>query len=46
MTVYENEGVRGENLSLIYDYLMTLKPTSVEAERAFSVAGYMQFFKK
>ncbi len=36
MTVYENEVVRGENPSLIYDYLMTLKPTSVEAERSFS----------
>ena len=41
MTVYESEGVRGENLTLIYDYLMTLKPTSVEAERAFSAAGYI-----
>ncbi len=29
----ENEGVRGENLSSSYDYLMTLKPISVEAEK-------------
>ncbi len=41
MIVYENEGVRGKNLSLIYDYLMALKPTSVEAERSFSAAGYI-----
>jgi hypothetical protein len=41
MAVYESEGVRGENLSLVYDYPMTLKPTSVEAERAFSAAGYI-----
>ncbi|XP_023240464.1 tyrosine-protein phosphatase 99A-like, partial [Centruroides sculpturatus] len=34
MAVYESEGVRGENLSLIYHYLMTLKPTSIEAEKA------------
>ncbi|CAH0403229.1 unnamed protein product [Chilo suppressalis] len=41
MSLFETEGVRGENLSLIYDFLMTLKPTSVEAERAFSAAGYI-----
>lgn len=41
MSVYETEGVRGEHLSMVYDYLMTLKPTSVEAERAFSAAGYI-----
>jgi hypothetical protein len=36
ITVYENGRVRGENLFMIYDYLMTLRPTSVETERAFS----------
>lgn len=41
MSVYESEGVRGEHLSMVYKYLMTLKPTSVEAERAFSAAGYI-----
>lgn len=38
MTVYESEGVRGENLTLINDYLMTLKPTNVGIERAFFAA--------
>ncbi|KAL3277574.1 hypothetical protein HHI36_012917 [Cryptolaemus montrouzieri] len=41
MSVYETEGVRGEHLSLVCDYIMILKPTSVEAEMAFSVAGYI-----
>ncbi|XP_063836802.1 probable ATP-dependent RNA helicase DDX46 [Ostrinia nubilalis] len=41
MSVYETERVRGEYLSMVYDYLMILKPTSVEAERAFSAAGYI-----
>lgn len=41
MTAFESEGVRGEYLSTIHDYLLTIKPTSVEAERAFSAAGYI-----
>lgn len=41
MSSYEIEGVRGKNLSLMYDFLITVKPTSVEAERAFSAAGYI-----
>ncbi|KAJ8703695.1 hypothetical protein PYW08_002152 [Mythimna loreyi] len=41
MTAFESEGVRGEYLSAINDYLLTIKPTSVEAERAFSAAGYI-----
>ncbi|GBN01514.1 hypothetical protein AVEN_140402-1 [Araneus ventricosus] len=35
MAVYESEGVRGKYLSTIHEYLLTIKPTSVEAERAF-----------
>jgi hypothetical protein len=31
--------VRGSYLEKIYQYLMTIKPSSVEAERSFSVAG-------
>lgn len=41
MTAYESEGVRGKYLSFIHEYLLTIKPTSVEAERAFSAAGYI-----
>ncbi|CAH0731006.1 unnamed protein product, partial [Brenthis ino] len=38
---FESDGVRGEYLSAIHDYLLTIKPTSVETERAFSAAGYI-----
>lgn len=41
MTTFESEGVRGEYLTAIHDYLLSIKPTSVEAERAFSAAGYI-----
>ncbi|GBM19242.1 hypothetical protein AVEN_142491-1 [Araneus ventricosus] len=41
MTANESEGVRGKYLSSIHEYLLTIKPTSVEAERAFSAAGYI-----
>lgn len=41
ITAFESEGVRGEYLSAFHDYLLTIKPTSVEAERAFSAAGYI-----
>ncbi|KAL3272308.1 hypothetical protein HHI36_024066 [Cryptolaemus montrouzieri] len=41
MSIDETEGVRSEHLFMVYDYLMTLKPTNVEAERAFSAAGYI-----
>ncbi|GBO18733.1 hypothetical protein AVEN_21860-1 [Araneus ventricosus] len=40
MSVYESEGVRGKYLSSIHEYLMIIK-LSVEAERAFSAAGYI-----
>ena len=38
MTLYENGGRRGDYLERIYSYLMTIKSTSVESERAFSSA--------
>ena len=38
-TLSENGGTRGRNLQLIYDYIMSVPPTSVDAERASSVAG-------
>lgn len=41
MTAYKTDGVKGKYLTLMHDYLLTLKPTSVEAERAFSAAGYI-----
>ena len=31
---------RGTHLQMIYDYLQTVSPTSVDSERCFSSAGY------
>lgn len=39
MSLFENGGRRGDYLERTYSYLMTIKPTSVESERAFSSAG-------
>ena len=39
MTLFGNGGTRGRYLQLVYEYLMSVPPTSVEAERAFSAAG-------
>ena len=39
MTLFENGGTRGDYLERAYSFLMIVKPTSVEAERAFSSAG-------
>ena len=41
MAVFECSGVRGRYLQLVYDYLQSIPPTSVEAERAFSAAGLL-----
>ena len=41
MTLFENTGTRGRYLQMAYDYLKTVPPTSVEAERAFSAAGVL-----
>ena len=38
MTLYENGRRRGDYLERTYSYLMTIKPTSVESELAFSSA--------
>ncbi|GFY27160.1 transposable element Tcb1 transposase [Trichonephila clavipes] len=43
-SLFENEGKRVDYLERTYTYLMTIKPTSVESERAFSSAG--QFVKE
>ncbi|GFY03380.1 hypothetical protein TNCV_1173381 [Trichonephila clavipes] len=40
----ENGGRFGDYLERTYSYLMTIKPTSVEPEREFSLAG--QFVTK
>lgn len=39
LVVFSREKKRGKYLKLIYKYLLTIKPTSVESERAFSSAG-------
>lgn len=41
IAVYEATGVRGRCLQLVYAYLLSIPPTSVEAERAFSAAGLL-----
>lgn len=38
--LHENGGEKGKYLSLCYKYPLTITPSSVEAERAFSIAGY------
>ena len=37
--ILERENRRSKYLNLVYNNLLTIKPTSVESERAFSVAG-------
>ena len=39
MAVFEVSDKRGRCLEAVYNYLLTVPPTSVEAERAFSAAG-------
>ena len=41
LTVAEQSGKRGHFLNIVYKCLLTIPPTSVEAERVFSSAGYM-----
>lgn len=41
MELFENKNDEGVHLSLIYDWLKNIKPTSVEAERVFSSSGYI-----
>ena len=40
MLLYETSKRRPENLERLFTALKTIKPTSVEAERAFSALGY------
>ena len=40
MTKFESNGYRGPHLTLEYEAILTIPPTSVESERAFSTAGY------
>ncbi|GBP84473.1 hypothetical protein EVAR_67479_1 [Eumeta japonica] len=41
MSLFENGGVRGYHLETAYKYLISIPPTNVEAERAFSAAAYV-----
>ncbi|KAF2894217.1 hypothetical protein ILUMI_11942, partial [Ignelater luminosus] len=41
MACFESDGIRGQYLTLAYNYILTVQPTSVEAERAFCAAGYI-----
>jgi hypothetical protein len=41
ISLYCKTGVRGNYLSLLYQYLLTIKPTSVESERVFSASGLL-----
>lgn len=41
MSLFEGGGLRGKNLQAVYSYLLTIPPSSVEAERAFSSAGVL-----
>ena len=38
MSFFEDEEIRGVNLQLVYDYLITITPSSIETERALSTA--------
>lgn len=39
MSFFEGGGSKGKILQQVYNLLQTIKPTSVEPERAFSAAG-------
>ena len=41
LAYFEVEHIRGKYLQLVYDCLMSIPPTSVESERAFSAAGLL-----
>jgi len=38
-SLFEGRGERGRILQLVYDYLLSVPPITVESERAFSAAG-------
>ena len=39
LTAFETNGERSKNLENLYQALLSIKPTSVSSERAFSVSG-------
>jgi len=41
MAMFESSGKRGRGLELVYRYLLSIPPSSVDAERAFSAAGVL-----
>jgi len=41
MVVFQSSGVRGRSLQQVYEYLLSIPPASVEAERSFSAAGQL-----
>lgn len=41
MSLFEGGGQRGLHLDMAYNCLLTIPPSSVESERAFSSAGVM-----
>ena len=41
MAIFESSGIRGRGLQLVHSYLLSIPPSSVEAERAFSAAGVL-----
>lgn len=43
MTLFENKGIPGRYLQLVYDYIMSVPSTSVEAEQAFSADSIICF---
>lgn len=40
ITIFDESGFKGPMLSRAYEYLLTIRPTSVESERAFSATTY------
>jgi len=36
---FQDEGVKGKYLNMVYECLKTVRPTSIDSERAFSAAG-------
>jgi hAT family C-terminal dimerisation region len=41
LNLFENGGKRGLFLTKAYECLLSIRPTSIESERAFSSAGYI-----
>lgn len=41
LQLFEEHGIRGVHLKLAYECLLTIPPTSVESERAFSAAQHI-----